>query len=175
MATEEGNSVGLPISDLQNIGDISDLKSNSFLPISGFNRLTGFIEVYPKTTTFENTSPYSPLSNNLIYSDGTGNQVGANGASEKPILVARYLNRVSIKNSFRSLTDTCDIVLPRINNWILSDFRNVNNYSLIDPSNFNTSLLFSEGNIVRVYIGYDFQDKMMFHGYISNQSELSKC
>lgn len=170
---EEGYSVALPQGNSSLITDAADKKSNDTIPTKGFNQVTGFIEVYDSKTTFSNNKPYSPFSNNLLYSDGSGTEVNANGASSEPLLTVRFLNRVSIKSSFRTLTDTCEVVIPRIDGWILNDARNVNNLSLIDPNGFDETPMFSQGNIVRVYIGYDYQDKLMFHGYITEVTAKS--
>ena len=167
MATEEGYSVGLPVADFSDVTNAVISKGEEKLPVNGFNQLTGFIEIYPSGTTFSNSKPYSPLSNNLLYSDGTGEEIGANESSNEPLLTASFLNKVEIKSSFRTLTDTCDIVIPRIEELILDDKRGVNNYSVIDPNTFDDSPIFSQGNICRVYLGYDYQDKLMFHGYIT--------
>ena len=167
MATEEGNSIGLPEGALADPLGIIKEKSKPRLPVSGFNQLTGFIEVYPADTKFDNNKPHSPLSNNLLYSDGSGKEFGANGSTKEPLMTVRFLNKVSIKSSFRTLTDTAEVTIPRIDGWILNDSRKVNNYSIIDPNGFDPTPIFSQGNIVRVYIGYDYQDKLMFHGYIT--------
>ena len=71
------------------------------------------------------------------------------------------------------MSDTCEIVVPRIDNWLKKDFQIVNNFSLYDPQAFDNDKIFAEGNIVRVFLGYDFQDKMMFHGYVSEVSNTS--
>ena len=137
----------------------------------GFNRLTGFIEVYPPDTTFANSLPWKVLVQNsptsISYNFG-------NGASSNPTIERMdALNAVNIKSSFKTLTDTCEIVVPRFDQWIMKDSRNINNFSVFDPSAEAENLLFAKGNVVRVFLGYDDVDKLMFHGYISEISATS--
>jgi len=159
------NSAGLPQGDLNVSTNKAGAKFNT--SNSGFNRITGFIEVYKAGTKFENSKPFSPLSNNLLYSSGEEFVERANGATNDPLATVRFLNSVSIKSSFRTLTDTCEVVIPRVDHWIINDSRYINNASIVDPNLFKDTDFFSQGNIVRVYLGYDFQDKLMFQGYIT--------
>lgn len=153
---------------------------------SGWNQLTGFIEVYPAGTVFGNDQPYKTTEINLD-SDGLEIQpkvtIGNNYPSNSPLAERiDFLNNVKIESSFKTLTDTCEIVVPRIDGWIFKGDRNINNFSLYTPNALGSrvsdaedenALLFDKGNIVRVFLGYDYQDKMMFHGYVSEASTLS--
>lgn len=142
-----------------------------------FNRLTGFIEIYSPDTTFTDDIPYRPLQVNLTAINGGAETVeeppNTNGASKEPLGKVDFLHSVKISSSFKTLSDTCEIVVPRIDKWLKKDFQIVNNFSLYDPQAFDNDKIFAEGNIVRVFLGYDFQDKMMFHGYVSEVSNTS--
>ena len=152
---------------------------------SGFNQLTGFIEIYPAGTVFGNNMPYKTVEVNL---DSEGVEIepkitiGNNYPSNDPISERiDFLNNVVIESSFKALTDTCEIVIPKIDGWIFEGDRNINNFSLYTPnalgegvlSEDENALLFDKGNIIRVFLGYDYQDKLMFHGYVSEASTLS--
>ena len=148
----------------------------------GFNQLTGFIEIYPPDTTFLNTLPWKVLvtnsDNSISYNLNNGASNG--GVTQRP-LVERLgaINDVKIKSSFKTLTDTCEIIVPRFDQWIMKDDRNVNNYSIFDPTAEAENLVFGVGNVVRVFIGYDYGErnpygeKLMFHGYISEVTPTS--
>jgi len=138
-----------------------------------FNRLTGFVEVYSSDTKFENEHPFSPNPINRTASLTGASGDFFNGATKRPIATLSFLNSVKIKSSFKTLTDTAELVIPRVDNWLIYDEYNVNNKSLYDPQAFDNEQIFSSGNIVRVFLGYDFQDKLMFHGYVSKVSNTS--
>ena len=144
----------------------------------GWNRLSGHIEIYKAGTKFGNDLPYKTSEANLdvdgIPTDPTIT-VGANFASTEPLAPRLdFINNIKIESSFKTLTDTCEIIIPRIEGWILKDDRQINNFSLFDPNAVGENFdFFNKGNIVRVFLGYDFQDKLMFHGYVSEASTQS--
>lgn len=147
-----------------------------------FNRLTGFIEVYSSDTKFESDVPHRPLQVNLTAINGSAEGGGAetveappntNGATNEPLAKIDFLSSVNISSSFKALTDNCEITIPRIDKWLKKDYQLINNFSLYDPQAFDNDKIFAEGNIVRVFLGYDFQDKLMFHGYVSEVSNTS--
>jgi len=130
----------------------------------GFNQLTGFIEVYPPDTTFVNDLPYRVL----VDSTGTSVSYSIGSVASSPPLLERWtaVNDIKIKSSFKTLTDTCDIIVPRFDKWIINDGRDTNNYALFDPTSTEIDKVFGKGNVVRVFIGYDRNNSLMFHGYI---------
>tara|TARA_R110000765_G_scaffold96266_1_gene181070 strand:- start:20596 stop:22095 length:1500 start_codon:yes stop_codon:yes gene_type:complete len=130
----------------------------------GFNQLTGFIEVYPPDTTFVNDLPYRVL----VDSTGTSASYSIGSVASSPPLLERWtaVNDIKIKSSFKTLTDTCDIIVPRFDKWIINDGRDTNNYALFDPTSTEIDKVFGKGNVVRVFIGYDGNNSLMFHGYI---------
>jgi hypothetical protein len=131
----------------------------------GWNQLTGFIEVYPPDTTFVNYLPWRVLTQN---SDTSISYNINNVASNAPTFERMSnISDIKIESSFNTLTDTCEIKLPRFDKWIMKDDRNINNYSIYDPSAEEQNLAFEKGSVVRVFIGYDYEEKLMFHGYIS--------
>ena len=150
---------------------------------SGWNQLTGYIEIYPSGTTFSNDLPYK-ISEIDLNTEGAPLlprvTIGANGASKQPLTAKiDFLNNVKIESSFKTLTDTCEIIIPRIEGWIIKGERNINNFSLYTPNALgenvseDNNLLFDKGNVVRVFLGYDYQDKLMFHGYVSGAATTS--
>ena len=144
-----------------------------------FNRLTGFIEAYSPDTKFDNEYPFKPLEiNRTVDLRGYarhGDSGYANGATKAPIMGSsiKFLNSVKIKESFKSLTDTAELIIPRIEGWLKKDDYGINNFRLFDPQAFDNDKVFASGNLVRIFLGYDFQDVLMFQGYVSEVSNTS--
>ena len=125
--------------------------------VSTYNRVTGFIEVYDKDVKITDNKPH-----------GVDNHPNI-----KPLATIYYPNKINIKSSFRDLTDTATIVVPRFDAWIIKDDKNLNELKLFDPQSFDEKDLFAKGNIVRIFLGYDFNDTLMFHGYVNEITSTS--
>ena len=138
---------------------------------TGFNVLSGFIEIYPPDTTFGDHLPWKVLTEQNDEGNNVTDALRNTRASNTPIIERLdLLNSVKINESFKTLTDTCEVVVPRFDQWILKDSKNINNYALYYANGEDFEAVFAKGNVVRVFLGYDGENKLMFNGYIAEAS-----
>ena len=101
-------------------------------------------------------SSYSKISCEIIIENDDGDTV-------------RFLQCISVDvdTSYDTITDTAKVVLPRDNRWIIKDSNDLNTYQLMDADGFAQNGLFRQGDRIKIKLGYDFNNKTVFQGYLT--------
>lgn len=87
----------------------------------------------------------------------------------------REVHEVKVEKSYDTITDTCEITLPRDNRWIAKDGNGFNEVKAVGTykdqlkgrQGDEEKVIMQAGDSVEVWVGYDFNDKLVFEGFIT--------
>lgn len=74
---------------------------------------------------------------------------------------------VEIEKTMTPIPDRATVTLPRDNRWHVKDKNGYNTFMLMDSDGLKTKGLFQVGNEIEIKLGYDFNNKTEFKGFIT--------